>query len=127
MKNLKKLFILVLVIALSLTAFVGCQNNQQNEDKGAEKAPEAEQPANRATTGKITVAASPTPHAEILAQVKDVLAEQGYELEVVEFTDYVQPNSVVDAGDLDANFFQHKPYLDNFNEEKGNPTSICFR
>lgn len=119
MKNLKKLFLLVLVIALSLTAFVGCQNNQQQEDKGAEKAPEAEQPANRATTGKITVAASPTPHAEILAQVKDVLAEQGYELEVVEFTDYVQPNLVVDAGDLDANFFQHKPYLDNFNEEKG--------
>lgn len=118
MKNLKKIFLLVLVVALALTAFVGCQNNkQEQEDKGAEKAPEAEQPANRATTGKITVAASPTPHAEILAQVKDALLEQGFELEIVEFTDYIQPNLVVDAGDIDANFFQHKPYLDDFNNE----------
>ena len=68
---------------------------------------------------KITVAASPTPHAEILAQAKELLAEQGYDLEVIEFEDYVQPNLVVDSGEIDANYFQHIPYLDNFNEEQG--------
>lgn len=120
MKNLKKLFLLVLAAALSLTVFVGCQNNEQApEEKPAEETPAAEEPTEGAAKGKITVAASPTPHAEILAQVKDVLAEKGYELEVVEFTDYVQPNLVVDEGDIDVNFFQHQPYLDNFNEEKG--------
>ena len=66
---------------------------------------------------KITVAASPTPHAEILAQAADILAEKGYELEVIEFEDYVQPNLVVDSGEIDANYFQHIPYLDNFNAE----------
>ena len=69
--------------------------------------------------GTITVAASPTPHAEILAQAAKILAEQGWTLEVTEFEDYVQPNLVVDSGDIDANYFQHVPYLDNFNEEKG--------
>ncbi len=65
----------------------------------------------------ITVAASPTPHAEILAIVKDILAEKDIKLEVTEFTDYVQPNLVVDNGELDANYFQHVPYLDDFNAE----------
>ena len=68
---------------------------------------------------KITVAASPTPHAEILEKAKDILAEEGYDLEVIEFEDYVQPNLVVDSGEIDANYFQHIPYLDNFNEENG--------
>lgn len=67
----------------------------------------------------ITVAASVTPHAEILAAAKDLLAIKGYDLEVTEFEDYVQPNLVVDSGELDANYFQHIPYLENFNEEKG--------
>ncbi len=67
----------------------------------------------------ITVAASPTPHAQILEAAAPILEEQGYTLEVQEFEDYVQPNLVVDAGDFDANYFQHIPYLDNFNEEKG--------
>ena len=66
---------------------------------------------------KISVAASPTPHAEILNIVKPILAEKGIELEIIEFTDYVQPNMVVDAGDVDANYFQHVPYLDDFNNE----------
>ena len=69
--------------------------------------------------GTITVAASPTPHAEILAQAAKILAGQGWTLEVTEFQDYVQPNLVVEGGDIDANYFQHVPYLDNFNEEKG--------
>ncbi len=68
---------------------------------------------------KITVAASPTPHVEILAVAKDILAEKDITLEVTEFTDYVQPNKVVDSGEIYANYFQHKPYLDDFNKENG--------
>ena len=68
---------------------------------------------------KITVAASPTPHAEILAIAKDILSQKGVTLDVKEFSDYVQPNKVVDSGEIDANYFQHKPYLDDFNKENG--------
>ena len=68
---------------------------------------------------KITVAASPTPHAEILAIAKDILSQKGITLDVKEFSDYVQPNKVVDSGEIDANYFQHKPYLDDFNKENG--------
>lgn len=68
---------------------------------------------------KITVAASPTPHAEILAVAKEILAAKDVELEVIEFTDYVQPNNVVDSGDVDANYFQHLPYLEDFNAQNG--------
>ena len=69
--------------------------------------------------GTITVAASPTPHAEILAEAAKLLAKEGWTLEVTEFEDYVQPNLVVDSGEIDANYFQHTPYLDDFNEKKG--------
>ena len=72
---------------------------------------------------EITVAASPAPHAEILALVKDILKEKGVELKVIEYTDYVQPNNVVDSGEVDANYFQHKPYLDDFNAENGTKVS----
>lgn len=67
----------------------------------------------------ITVAASPAPHAEILAVAKQILAEKDITLDIIEFTDYVQPNKVVDSGEIDANYFQHKPYLDDFNAENG--------
>lgn len=67
----------------------------------------------------LKVAASPTPHAEILNVAKDILAEQGIDLEVIEFTEYVQPNLVTESGEVDANYFQHKPYLDGFNVEQG--------
>lgn len=67
----------------------------------------------------VSVAASPTPHAEILSVVKEILAEKDITLDIVEFTDYVQPNNVVDSGECDANYFQHYPYLENFNEENG--------
>ena len=67
----------------------------------------------------LKVAASPTPHAEILNVAKEILAEQGIDLEVVEFSDYVQPNLVTESGEVDANYFQHTPYLDSFNEENG--------
>ncbi len=69
--------------------------------------------------GTITVAASPTPHAEILAEAAKILESEGWTLDVIEFEDYVQPNLVVDSGEIDANYFQHVPYLDNFNEENG--------
>ncbi len=68
---------------------------------------------------KISVAASATPHAEILEQAKPLLEEKGYELEVKIFEDYIIPNEVVESGDFDANYFQHIPYLESFNKEKG--------
>ena len=71
---------------------------------------------------KITVAASPTPHAEILKIAKEILKEQDITLEIKEFTDYVQPNNVVESGEVDANYFQHLPYLEDFN--KKNKTHI---
>lgn len=79
---------------------------------GAEATPVTEK-------GEITVAASTTPHAEILAQAAEILKNDGWTLKVTEFQDYVQPNLVVDSGDFDANYFQHVPYLDDFNQEKG--------
>ena len=69
--------------------------------------------------GTIKVAASPTPHAEILEAAKPILAEQVWNLEVTVFDDYILPNQVVDSGELDANYFQHIPYLDEFNAERG--------
>ena len=66
----------------------------------------------------IKVGASPAPHAEILKEVKAELEKDGYKLEIVEFQDYVQPNKALDAGDIDANYFQHKPYMDEFNAKQ---------
>lgn len=68
---------------------------------------------------KITVAASPAPHAEILTVVKSILAAKNITLDVKEFTDYIQPNNVVESGEIDANYFQHGPYLDDFNQQNG--------
>ncbi len=65
----------------------------------------------------VSVAASPTPHAEILKIAKEILAEKNITLDIKEFTDYVQPNNVVESGEVDANYFQHKPYLDDFNQQ----------
>ena len=82
---------------------------------GAEAAESAEQTAG----GTIRIAASVTPHSEILAEAAKLLSEQGWTLEVTEFEDYVQPNLVVESGEFDANYFQHVPYLDDFNQENG--------
>lgn len=68
---------------------------------------------------KISVAASPTPHVEILEVAKDILAAKDITLEIIEYTDYVQPNNVVESGEVDANYFQHTPYLDDFNAQNG--------
>ncbi len=76
--------------------------------------------SNSADVKTITVAASPTPHAQILNNaVKPILEKEGYKLVVKEFTDYVQPNTATEEGEVDANYFQHKPYLDNFNKDRG--------
>lgn len=69
--------------------------------------------------GTIKVAASATPHAEILEEAAPILAEQGWTLEVTVFDDYILPNNVVESEEMDANYFQHIPYLDSFNEEQG--------
>ena len=84
-----------------------------------EETTEAEETVPAEAKGTITVAASATPHAEILEQAKPILEKEGWDLEVTIFDDYVQPNLVVESGEFDANYFQHIPYLDNFNEEQG--------
>ena len=101
----KKIVSVALVAALSVGLLAGCGGNKKAEQ-------------NADTADKvITVAASPSPHAEILAVAGEVLAEEGYELKVTEFTDYVQPNLVVENDEFDANYFQHQPYLTDFNAE----------
>lgn len=89
------------------------EGNASDEDADKEDAAPVE------SKGTITVAASATPHAEILEYAKPILAKQGWDLEVTVFDDYVQPNLVVESGEIDANYFQHIPYLDEFNEEQG--------
>ena len=81
-----------------------------------------EEQADGAAAGELTriiVGASPAPHAEVLRAAQDILAEKGYELQVMEYVDYIQPNLALESGDLDANYFQHLPYLESFNEENG--------
>ncbi len=97
----------------------------EEETAAPEEGADAEADANADTEaaveskGTITIAASATPHAEILEQAKPLMEAQGWELDVTVFNDYVQPNQVVESGEFDANYFQHIPYLDSFNEEQG--------
>lgn len=102
-------------LAFGLLAFIGCG------DTADKKGGEANATANNASAASqtITVGATPVPHAEILEFVKADLANEGFELVVKEFNDYVQPNLATDSGELDANFFQHIPYLEEFNKNKG--------
>lgn len=104
MKRILSLIGITLVCVLTAT---GCNNTQEttNETNDSKRV--------------ITVGASPTPHGEILEVAKAELAEKGITLEIKEFNDYVIPNKVTDSGEIDANFFQHGPYLENFNEENG--------
>ncbi len=91
----------------------------EEKDEAADTEAASDDTADSADKVTIKIAASPTPHAEILQQAKTILADKGYDLEITEFEDYVQPNEVVEAGEYDANYFQHIPYLESFNEEKG--------
>lgn len=103
----KKILALALAGVLVVGALTGCGSSKsESSDKKTDEK-------------KITVAASATPHAEILEEAKTLLKDKGYELEVKVFDDYVQPNNVVESGEFDANYFQHVPYLEQFNEEKG--------
>ena len=133
---MKKLSVLLLAGVLSIGVLGGCGSSSQDtaasdtaatENTETETAAEpAEAPAEESNEGEtateavtLKIAASATPHAEILEQAKPILAEQGINLEITVFDDYVQPNEVVESGEFDANYFQHQPYLDSFNEEKG--------
>lgn len=105
-KSIKKLLALTLTGAFFVGALTGCGKSGEDDKT-------------------ITVAASATPHAEILEYAKDKLKEQGYDLQVTVFDDYVKPNEVVESGDFDANYFQHVPYLESFNEEKGTHLAVA--
>lgn len=107
MKKITSL-ILALVLAFSLVSLSAC-GGKTTDDKNSDSANDK----------VITVGASATPHAEILEQVKQVLADEGYELKIVTYDDYVLPNQALADGTLDANYFQHKPYLDSFNAKNG--------
>lgn len=109
---MKKL--LTLLLALSMAVGLCACGGSADSDTAADDSAAAD-----GETITLKVAASPTPHAEILAQVVDVLAEQGIDLQVTEYGDYIIPNTAVEEGDEDANFFQHTPYLERFNEENG--------
>lgn len=109
----KKWIATALVATLAVGLFAGCGgNNNSTGSSAAESSVSSDDKV-------ITIGASVTPHAVILNHLVDQFEKEGYELKVVEFTDYVQPNNALEAGDLDANYFQHQPYLDNFNEENG--------
>lgn len=110
MKN--KIVSLIIVTVLTLGLLAGCG---QSSDSASEDIKQSAEDTKELET--IKVGAGVTPHAEILNEVKDDLAEKGYDLEVVEYNDYVLPNTALENGELDANYFQHKPYLDNFNAE----------
>lgn len=112
---------LALALALGLTASLAACGNSAPAASGSAAASASGSAAasTPAETVTLKVAASPTPHAEILSAVKDLLAEQGIDLQVTEYGDYVVPNTAVEEGDEDANYFQHQPYLDNFNTENG--------
>lgn len=106
---MKKYLSLILSLILTLGLF-GCgSGTSSNKEEGKKEE----------TEKTIVVGATPVPHMEILKHVKPLLEKEGYELKLVEFTDYVTPNTALAEGELDANFFQHTPYLNKFNEEKG--------
>ena len=116
---MKKLLALAMAALLALAA--GCGGSSEPSSSAAASGSESSSAASQAETELtvLKVAASPAPHAEILNSVKEALAAEGIDLQVVEYTDYIMPNTAVDAGEMDANYFQHQPYLTNFNAENG--------
>ena len=117
---MKKVFTLTLSALLVLSLLAGCGSSSTKDTQSSGDstgAADSTETAESTETTTLKVGASITPHAEILAQCKPILAEQGIDLEVVEYTDYVQPNTAVEDGDLDANYFQHVNYLNWFNAD----------
>ena len=120
---MKKLLALTLALVLCLgLAACGGTGTGTGTDTNADTSSDTDTNGDAAANGEtitLTVGATPNPHAEILAQVKDDLAAEGIDLVVKEYSDYVVPNTAVEEGDLDANYFQHTPYMEKFNEENG--------
>ena len=119
--KIKKILTTITATILGAALLAGCGAKETNNNAGitvnsTTNSAEAESTENK---GTIKIAASATPHAEILEQAKPLLAAKGWDLDIIVFDDYVQPNLVVESGELDANYIQHVPYLDNFNEENG--------
>ena len=117
---MKKLVSLLLTGALTAGLLAGCSGSGSGATDTP--APESSAPVEESTSLEgttITVGATPAPHAEILEVVKELLAEEGITLDIVEYTDYVQPNNAVEDGSLDANYFQHITYMNDFNEQYG--------
>jgi len=110
----KKVLSAILASVLTLGVLAGCGGGSGETNQNA-----AGTEGTEAVETTITVGASSTPHAEILEFAKPILAEQGYNLEITVFDDYIIPNEVVESGEMDANYFQHVLYLNNFNTEKG--------
>ena len=118
---MKKLVSLLCTAALTAGLLAGCSGGTSStpapEGSAAPEPTPAETSSLEGTT--LTVGATPAPHAEILEVVKELLAEEGITLDIVEYTDYVQPNNAVEDGSLDANYFQHITYMNDFNEQYG--------
>lgn len=119
---MKKLLALTLALVLCLGLAACGGGTSTDTDTNADTSSDADTNGGATANGEtitLTVGATPNPHAEILAQVKDDLAAEGIDLVVKEYSDYVVPNTAVEEGDLDANYFQHTPYMEKFNEENG--------
>ena len=119
---MKKLFALGLASVLSFSLLVGCGSTSTSTGSSEAAPTETTESASPETTRageKIVIGASTSPHAEILEAAKPLLKEKGYELEIKEFSDYVMPNTALENKELDANYFQHQPYLDDFNKNNG--------
>ena len=111
---MRKIISAILVAVLSLTVFAGCASTSTTTS-----AAPAVSAGKAATMKTIVIGASPTPHAVILKEAAKLLKDRGYDLQIKEFSDYVIPNTALASKEIDANYFQHQPYLDQFNKEKG--------
>lgn len=115
----KRVLSVITAAVLAAGLLSACGKSEEAPDDAVKEEASGNTVEEETSVGTVKVAATSVPHAEILEAAKPILAEQGWNLEVTVFQDYVQPNEVVEAGDFDANYFQHTPYLDSFNEEKG--------
>ncbi len=115
---MKKILAIALAALLIVAALAGCAAKSETADTSADTVASNDAAAD-GTLEVIKVGASSTPHAEILEQIKDTLAAEGYDLQIVVYDDYVLPNQSLDDGSLDANYFQHTPYLNSFNAANG--------
>ena len=113
----RKLIAALLCVGLVASLAAGCGSKEESSTEDTAQTSEAEEETSSEEDKVITVGASVTPHAEILNAIADKVEEAGYTLKVVEYNDYVLPNTALEDGDLDANYFQHQPYLDDFNQE----------